>query len=84
MPALAGARLTLLEIVRANPSVGEGFNYRLQVAGLPSGKAYRLEVRRLDGQVGRMPIGTLHVDAAGRLVWYPNTLFRSEPGPGGG
>ena len=68
VPALPGARLTLLEIVRANPSVGEGFNYRLQAAGLPPGKAFRLEVRRLDGQVGRMPIETLHVDAAGQLV----------------
>ncbi len=68
VPTLPGAQLALAEIVRTKPSVGEGFTYRLQATGLPQGKTYRLELRRLDGRVGRMPIGTLRIDAAGRLV----------------
>ena len=68
MPAWPEARLALVEIARTSLSVGEGFSYRLRATGLPGDKAYRLEVRRLDGGAGRMPIGTLHVDAADRLV----------------
>jgi hypothetical protein len=63
-----GAQLALVEIVRTSPSVGEGFRYRLRATSLPRDKSYWLGVWRLDGKVGRMPIGTLHVDAAGRLV----------------
>ena len=63
---MPGAQLALAEIVRSN--VGEGFTYRLQATGLPQGKTYRLELRRLGGQVGQMPIGTLRVDAARGLV----------------
>jgi hypothetical protein len=66
VPTLPGAQLALAEIVRSK--VGEGFTYRLQATGLPQGKTYRLELRRLGGQVGQMPIGTLRVDAAGGLV----------------
>jgi hypothetical protein len=67
-PTLPGAQLALAEIVRTNPSVGDGYNYRLQAAGLPGDRTYHLEVRRVGGKVGLLPVGTLHVDAAGRLV----------------
>jgi hypothetical protein len=68
VPVLPGAQLALAEIARVKPPVGEGFNYRLQATGLPSGKTYELEVRRVGGEVDQMPIGALHVDVAGRLV----------------
>jgi hypothetical protein len=68
LPSLPGAQLALADIVRTSPSAGEGFNYRLQAAGLPRDKTYRLEIRRVGGRVGQMPIGALHVDGAGRLV----------------
>ena len=68
VPTLPGAQLAIAEIVRSKPAVGEGFSYRLQATGLPEGKTYRLEVRRVGGEVGQMPIGTLRVDAAGQLV----------------
>jgi hypothetical protein len=62
------AQLSLVKIAKVNPSLGEGFNYGLKAMGLPPDRSYRLEVRRLDGRVGQMPIGRLHVDATGRLV----------------
>ena len=90
VPSWPGARLAVVEIVRTSPAVGEGFNYRLQATGLPGDKTFRLEVRRVGGEVGRMPIGALHLDAAGRLVTERNVrleqhvlgtglVFKGEP-----
>ena len=90
VPSWPGARLAVVEIVRTSPAGGEGFNYRLQATGLPGDKTFRLEVRRVGGEVGRMPIGALHLDAAGRLVTERNVrleqhvlgtgpVFKGEP-----
>jgi hypothetical protein len=49
-------------------TAGVEFLYHLHATGLPADRSYRLELRRIDGSVVRMPLGSVHYDASGVLV----------------